>query len=290
MSGTETTKPRKRRWRWTLPLLILASIVAALIAGGWAWYRYKFPYGQVHCCAKVLGFELRMYAEEHDGFFPRGRPTAEASLGLLYDGTNSWWFEILRGKSVPRAVTQEALEKKGALGPESCGWHYVEGLTLADDPSIAIVWDKVGLDHFGMRHKGGGHEVIFLGCSVQFVSGAEWPAFLENQKQLLADRAPEAVKGIPALVATIRLPTGQVLDRYDGPYELAEKSTSESGSGHGKSSGTGLELRWYRFVPDGQITFVLTLPSERLRSKPVTFTVKNRRASPSSVVFEMENY
>jgi hypothetical protein len=35
-------------------------------------------------------------------------------------------------------VVQQALAKDGKLGPQSCGWHYVEGLTEADNPEIAI--------------------------------------------------------------------------------------------------------------------------------------------------------
>jgi len=52
---------------------------------------------------------------------------------------------LVTGKTVPIEVAQAALARYGKLGPDSCGWHYVEGLTEADDPEIAILWDKVGL-------------------------------------------------------------------------------------------------------------------------------------------------
>jgi hypothetical protein len=128
-----------------------------------------------------------MYAREHNGFFPAGGPTPEASLSFLY--TNGLSAMVLRGKTVPLKVTQAALVKDGVLGPESCGWHYVEGLKDMDDPNIAIVWDKVGLNHNGRRFKGGGHEVIRLDGSTHYVSGPVRPKFLEDQKQLLATRA-----------------------------------------------------------------------------------------------------
>jgi hypothetical protein len=269
-------------------LMVLVILAVGVVLTGWGWYRYTFPYGSSHCCSKILGFALLSYAEDHAGRFPAGGDTPEASLSLLY--SNYLDAGTLRGKTVPLKVVQQALAKNGKLGPESCGWHYVEGLTEADDLGIAIVWDKVGLGHNGERVRGGGHSVIFLDGFDGFISGEKWPAFLEEQKRLLATRDPQSVKGIPGLVATIRLPTGQVLDHYDGPYELAHTETSKNGSGGGTQSGKQAQLRWYHYIPDGQITLTLTLPNEQQRSKPVSFEVKKGRASPSSIVFEMEKY
>jgi len=270
-------------------LLVLVILFGVLVLTGWGWYSYTFPYGWSHCCSKVLGFALLSYAEDHAGRFPAGGDTPEASLSLLY--SNYLDAGTLRGKTVPLKVVQQALAKNGKLGPESCGWHYVEGLTEADDRKIAIVWDKVGLGHNGERVKGGGHSVMFLDGFDGFISGDKWPAFLEEQKQLLANRDPRSVKGIPGLVATILLPTGQVLTNYDGPYELASTETSGNGSGGGTQSGNQVPLRWYRYVPEnGHVTLTLTLPKERLRSKNMVFDVTNGYASPSHIVFDMEKY
>src|SRR5262249_12032314 len=44
--------------------------------------------------------------------------------------------EMLRGNTIPLKVVMERLERGERLTPETCGWHYVEGLTLKDDPRI----------------------------------------------------------------------------------------------------------------------------------------------------------
>jgi hypothetical protein len=267
----------------------LLALIATAVLAEQAWSRYTYPYGASHCCILVLGSSLEAYAQDHGGRFPSGGDSPEASLSLLY--SNYIDAYTLRGKTVPLQTVERALKANGKLGPESCGWHYVEGLTLADDPRIAIVWDKVGLGHDGQRLKNGAHEVRFVGGDREFISRANWPEFLKNQQELLEHGSTEVVRGIPALTASIRLPTGQILTNCSGPYELRTIEIGKESSGHGSESGSNLELVWYRLMLDeGQLTWVLTLPDEKLRSKPVTFSVKNGRATPSSVVFEMENY
>jgi hypothetical protein len=134
-----------------------------------------------------MGIALREYAEDHNGDFPTGGETPEASLSLLYSNyVDAQW---LRGKTVPLNVAEAALRKNGKLGPDSCSWHYVEGLIESDNPQIAILWDKVGLGHNGERVKGGGHEVLYVDGDSRFISGLKWPEFLEEQNQLLAQRA-----------------------------------------------------------------------------------------------------
>src|SRR5262249_49896873 len=116
--------------------------------------------------------------------FPAGGRTPEASLGLLYPRHAD--ANLLRGKTVPLAVAQAALEG-GGLGPDTCGWHYVEGLRTEDDPGLALVWDKAGLGHNGQRLSGG-HWVIFVDGSIEYIPGSRWEAFLQEQKGLLAQR------------------------------------------------------------------------------------------------------
>jgi hypothetical protein len=129
---------------------------------------------------------LRIYALDHHGQFPAGGGTPEGSLSLLF--SNYVDAYTLRAKTVPLKVTEAALRETGKLGPDSCGWHYVEGLTDTDDPQIAILWDKIGLGHNGERIKGGGHEVGYLDGSHRVINASNWPAFMEEQKQLLAQR------------------------------------------------------------------------------------------------------
>ena len=169
--------------------LVLGACALLVLIAGALWYQHTFPYGKSHCCSKQLGMALLIYAQDHNGAFPSGGPTPEASLGLLY--SNYADANVLRGKTVPLEVTKRALEVDGKLGPESTGWHYVEGLNESDDSRVAVIWDKVGLGHNGQLIDGG-HEVVFLDGSTQYVSRSAWPKFLEDQKQLLAARTEKA--------------------------------------------------------------------------------------------------
>jgi hypothetical protein len=119
--------------------------------------------------------------------YPAGEATPEASLSLLYPnhGVDA---EILRGKTVPREEVKAILESGGRLGPDTCGWHYVEGLTSSDDPALALCWDKVGLGHNGERLADGGRMVLFVSFRHEYIPGAKWEAFVEEQKKLLEER------------------------------------------------------------------------------------------------------
>ncbi len=126
-----------------------------------------------------------MYAQDHGSWLPHGEVTPEASLSLLYQYDPST-LSYFGGKNISRGTVEAALKRDGKLSPETCGWHYVEGLREGDDPEIAVAWDKViGLGHNGQRLRGMMHEVILLGAWHQYVSKQEWPEFIANQKRLL---------------------------------------------------------------------------------------------------------
>src|SRR5262249_43229573 len=233
--------------RWRKTLLVL-GVVGSLAVCAASYYAWKFPYGPSHCCDLILKNVLDDYANDHDGKYPVGKEPPESSLSLLHP--NYVDANILRGKSVPLAVVQDILDRGELLGPDSCGWHYVEGLTLNDDPRLAVFWDKVGLGHDGQRLGEGDHIVTSLGGQRPLVTGLEWPGFLEEQQKLLASRDDLAREGGPMLVVKIRLPSGQIVDRLRGRYELAKKHVSEDGGAEGTTSGTDLtpgDLRWFRY-------------------------------------------
>jgi hypothetical protein len=171
---------------WTKRVGIAATLLGVVAVLGYCYYRYRFPYGWSHCCDKCLMFALHEYAEDHGGTFPAGQPTAEASLSLLYPKYAD--AEILCGKTVPVDTVRAILERGDRLTPETCGWHYVEGLTLKDDRRLAILWDKAGLGHFGERTSDGGRTVLLVNFGYKYVAGDDWPGFLEEQERLLADR------------------------------------------------------------------------------------------------------
>jgi hypothetical protein len=176
------TRTHFRRWGLLLTLVLALGGVAVL-----GWWQWRYPYGYSHCCDKGLMFALQQYAEDHGGAYPSGEATPDASLSLLYPKYAS--AELLRGKTVPLEVVQDILARGEKLGPHTCGWHYVEGLRLDDDKRLALLWDKAGLGHFGERLPDGGHTVLFVGLGYDYVEGARWEAFLQEQQKLLADRA-----------------------------------------------------------------------------------------------------
>jgi hypothetical protein len=173
--------------RWVKRGAIVASVIAVVAALVSAYYHHRYPYGWSHCCDKVLEFALFQYADEHDGWFPKGEATPEASLSLLYRQDPALAYS-LRGKTVPESVVRVRLEAGELLTPVSCGWHYVEGLRNDDNPRLALFWDKVGLGHFGERLGRGGHFVCFLSGpgSIEYIAGERWNEFLAEQERLRA--------------------------------------------------------------------------------------------------------
>ena len=167
---------------------IVLAVVGLLMAAGYGWHRHAYPYGWSHCCLKCLGLALLNYADAHGGHFPAGAGCPEASLSLLYRWNREFGnAEVLRGKTVPVEKVRRILERGELLGPDTCGWHYVEGLTLSDDRGLALIWDKVGLGHNG-EDIGGGHSVLFVDGHEEVMPASQWPAFLKRQEELMAAR------------------------------------------------------------------------------------------------------
>jgi hypothetical protein len=135
---------------------------------------------------KELMSALDRYAHDHGGAYPAGEPTPEASLSLFYPKYANAW--VVSGNTAALASAKQTLERGKRLSPDTCGWHYVEGLTLNDDPKLALCWDKIGLAHNGVPLFDGGREVLFVPKGIRYISDAEWPKFLEEQEKLLAKR------------------------------------------------------------------------------------------------------
>lgn len=170
-----------RFWKAILAVLV---VLGAVFFGGRHYYRWKFPYGWSHCCDKQLMMALDQYAEDHGGAYPAGEATPEASLSLLYPKYAD--ANLLRSKTVPLEVVQAILERGERLGPDTCGWHYVEGLRRTDDRRLALVWDKIGLGHNGQRLSDGGRTVLLVNMGYEYIPGAQWGSFLGEQAELLA--------------------------------------------------------------------------------------------------------
>jgi hypothetical protein len=170
-------------------LISAAGILGALIAGYSLYRHVKYPYGWSHSCDKTLLLALQEYAEDHGGAFPAGESSSEASLSLLYPkyvhGDLEYASEILRGKTISKEIVKDRLSKGERLSPKTCGWHYVEGLRTDDDGRLALVWDKIGLGHNGERLPRGGHWVVFVNTSIEYIPECDWDAFVKEQERLI---------------------------------------------------------------------------------------------------------
>lgn len=181
------------RWRRKIRtvMLVLAGVClgfGGLIGLARLWRTYNYPYGWSHCCIKQFMTGFEQYAEVHRGHYPAGQDSPEASLSILYYQEFGFDANLLRGKTIPEDVVQAIFDQKGFLGPENCGWHYVEGLTHNDDSRLAILWDKAGLGHNGERNANGSREVLFVGGRLERIPVKDWPKFLAEQELLLEKR------------------------------------------------------------------------------------------------------
>lgn len=277
-------------------LRIIASIlgiVAILVIAGVVHYKSKFPYGQSHCCIIGVMGALEQYASENGGRYPTGESSPEASLSLLCH-SNYLDAYTIRGMIVPEEAVRSILDCGGLLGPESCGWHYTEGLTRADDARIALLYCKQPLGHNGDKTKDGGRQVVFVGGNIEWISGSKWAGFLEEQKQLLANRTERAKMGSPLVDAAIELPDGHLVESVDASYTLHEQeaATDGSSSGHGTSSGNSLNrgsLVWFQLPVQKDFSgfFTRTLSFSNLVSAPVTVRFTNGVPDKTNVVFTM---
>jgi hypothetical protein len=162
--------------------LAVLAVMMLLTACGVGYWRWKYPYGRSHSCDKGLMFALDQYAQDHGGAYPAGQETPAASLSLLYPKYADAY--LLSGKTVPPELVRMILERGELLGPDTCGWHYVEGLTLNDDRKIALFWDKEALGHNGERTSDGGRMVMFVNVGYDYIPGSEWESFLQKQATL----------------------------------------------------------------------------------------------------------
>lgn len=271
-------------------ILVVMAAIVILAGSAMVYYRTTYPYGKSHCCIIGMSGALEQYAEENDGRYPAGEASPEASLSLLYR-SNYIDAYTLRGMTVPEKTVRAVLAGGKLLGPDSCGWQYVPGLTRADNPDLALLWCKAALGHNGQRTEDGGRQVVFIGRGIEWVSGGKWPAFLEEQKELMKNRTAKAVKGEPLVTGIVELPDGSRINQIDGLCTVREESKGPDSSGSGTSSGTGLrrsELVWYQApLRDGYVT--RTLSFSNLVSDPVTVRFAGGLPDVTNVVFKMRS-
>ena len=135
--------------------------------------------------------------------------------------------DVLRGKTVPAKIVEKALARDGVLGPASCGWHYVEGLSESDEPMLAVVWDKVsGLGHNGDSQPSVAHEIVHLDGSTRLILKRDWPDFVVEQKRRIAEAYRKRKPGDPPIRWSDEATLGPNLK----PAQLAEPIQSQTNS------------------------------------------------------------
>lgn len=279
---------KKRLFIFAVVLGIIA--VLAIILG--TLYKAKFPYGESHCCIINMMFSLEQYAQEHAGHYPTGEASPEASLSLLCR-SNYLDAYTIRGMIVPEKTISTILGRGGLLGPDTCGWHYTDGLTRADDPRIALLYCKQPPGHNGQKTKDGGRQVVFVGVNIKWISGDKWPSFLEEQNQLISKRSDRAKTGAPLVGAVIELPDGRQVENLDVPYTIQEQEAGADGSsGSGASSSSSLSrdaIVWFNAPLQNSFNGFMTrtLSFSNLVSAPVTVTFTNGIPDKTNVVFKM---
>jgi hypothetical protein len=177
---------------------------------------------------------------------------------------------LLAGKAMPEAKVQAILDSGALLEPDSCNWHYVEGLTIYDDPRLALFWDKTGLGHFGQRHSQGGHTVLLLDGERRHIAADEWPHFLQKQQDLLAQRRDGSELRIDGSLpeqrveAQLRVMDGYLYGRVwrscqpSSGRMLAYVDKEPEAGGDGSPVVSTAELRTAKVVTEkGQVRFVL---------------------------------
>ena len=268
-------------------LVAVSGTIAVTAIGVFVHYKRNYPYGSSHCCIIGMMGALEQYALDHGGIYPKGEITPEASLSLLCR-SNYLDAYTIRGMTVPEKQVRRILERGELLGPNDCGWHYVEGLTQADDPRLALLYCKEALGHNGNRTEDGGRQVVLV-SGIEWISGDKWPAFLQQQKELLQARGERAKAGAPMAIGIIELPDGARITHVDGSISLKEESLRPDGSSHGVSSGTfsRSELIWYQApIRDGSLT--RTLSFSNLVSDPVTINFTNGMPDVTNYIFKMK--
>ena len=180
-----TQKLNRRRF---IPASVLAIIIAfgVYFVGSHPLVFNESFLGHAHCI-KGAGLDLIGYAHEHGGQFP-SHPNGYGDALLLI---NNGWDAALTGPGYDTQVFERA-RKTGEDAPEKeFGRVYVQGLTEASNPNIAILFDKLptpGGDHchlFRRMFAPLGREIWTIGAGMKFIPESRWPGFAQEQIELL---------------------------------------------------------------------------------------------------------
>lgn len=186
MDALDLPTKQKSPWkRW----LAVSIIAAACLYIGQCFNNRRYLHTH---CIKQSFLLFAEYAATNDGRFPESeRGFADALLQFSeLMGDDSWIAFATNGKD-DGSYFRNALESGEDIDESRCSRTYVQGLTEASNPAIAMLFDTEAIqggDHLYMLPgQDRLREVMTVGGSMEKVKLAAWPAFAEQQQQLLLE-------------------------------------------------------------------------------------------------------
>lgn len=149
-------------------------------------------FGHAHCIS-AAGSSLGIYANDNSGKFPFHTNGFGDAVLMLLKHTQQTSVYFLTGPNDDGRILHDALIKGTDVPENLCSRIYVQGLSISNDASIAILFDRnpsPGGDHCGGFRRMFApltREVLFVDGSHKSIAETRWPEFVTNQIKLLVD-------------------------------------------------------------------------------------------------------
>jgi hypothetical protein len=166
--------------------LVILPVVLIFIFGGaiLCIYHNTYPFGRRTCFVPCTMAALRLYAVDHNGWFPDDGKSGIGSLRLLYPKYLSD-PKLLAGLSGDRAEVELRLSRGREIDEAVSSWIYFRGFRIDDDGTIAILVERrEGVAGNGSKYPG--HAVGFIYEVHRQISNSEWEQFQKGQERLRA--------------------------------------------------------------------------------------------------------
>jgi hypothetical protein len=159
-------------------IFIFSAISLFTLCGLALHYVIVGPHGPRQAFLRLIDTDLANYAHDHGGALP-------ATLDELYPAYSTPGVELAGLSGNVQKVTN-ALQR-GIPISNITSWVYVPGLTVSDDPNIAVLWEsEPGISASGKRRIRQSRAVLLLGSDISNVPMSAWRSFQLQQQQLRA--------------------------------------------------------------------------------------------------------